>query len=180
MTLTYTAGWDDDKLYHGFPKPGARLVSTLLVSSENVTSDARLSHMAMQWGQFLDHDVDHAMEAVSRETFETGLTCSGTCRRQAPCFPVPAPPSDPRVSRGRCLEFTRSGAACGSGATSVFFDRVQPREQLNQLTAFVDASQVYGSRSDLAVSLRNLTNDFGRLREGPSLGHAKPFLPFNR
>ena len=41
----------------------------------------------------------------------------------------------------RCMEFTRSSAACGSGATSVFFDRVQTREQINQLTAYIDASQ---------------------------------------
>lgn len=85
-----------------------------------------------------------------------------------------------RVPQGRCIEFTRSSAACGSGITSVFFDRVQPREQLNQLTSYVDASQVYGSREDLAASLRNLTNDYGRLREGPALGHGKPFLPFNQ
>ena len=42
----------------------------------------------------------------------------------------------------RCMEFTRSSAACGSGATSVFFGRVQTREQVNQLTAYIDASQV--------------------------------------
>ena len=39
------------------------------------------------------------------------------------------------------MEFTRSSAACGSGATSVFIDRVQTREQVNQLTAYIDASQ---------------------------------------
>ena len=38
---------------------------------------------------------------------------------------------------------------------------------------------MYGSQNDLAVSLRNLTNDYGRLREGPSLGYGKPLLPFN-
>ena len=39
--------------------------------------------------------------------------------------------------------------------------------------------QVYGSRDDLAISLRNLTNDFGRLREGPVNDYGKPLLPFN-
>ena len=56
--------------------------------------------------------------------------------------------------------------------TSVFFHKLQKREQLNQLTSFIDASQVYGSTFDLAISLRNLTNDLGRLREG------KVDLPF--
>ena len=55
---------------------------------------------------------------------------------------VQIPDDDPRVSSSRCMEFTRSSAACGSGATSVFFDRVQTREQVNQLTAYIDASQV--------------------------------------
>ena len=90
------------------------------------------------------------------------------------------PDGDPRVSSSRCMEFTRSSAACGSGATSVFFDRVQTREQVNQLTAYIDASQVYGSDPDLASHLRNLTaGDLGRLREGPSFGYGKPLLPFN-
>jgi hypothetical protein len=35
------------------------------------------------------------------------------------------------------MEFTRSSAACGSGTTAVFFDRLQQREQVNQLTAFI-------------------------------------------
>jgi peroxidase len=40
------------------------------------------------------------------------------------------------------MEFTRSSATCGSGSTSVFFGKVQPREQLNRLTSYIDASQV--------------------------------------
>ena len=32
---------------------------------------------------------------------------------------------------------------------------------------------------DLAISLRNLTNDFGRLREGLGFNYGKPLLPFN-
>ena len=32
---------------------------------------------------------------------------------------------------------------------------------------------------DLAISLRNLTNDLGRLREGLGFNYGKPLLPFN-
>ena len=42
-----------------------------------------------------------------------------------------------------------------------------------------ELSQVYGSDPDLGSQLRNLTNDLGRLREGPSFGYGKPLLPFN-
>ena len=31
----------------------------------------------------------------------------------------------------------------------------------------------------MARSLRNFTNEYGRLREGLSLGYDKPLLPFN-
>lgn len=42
----------------------------------------------------------------------------------------------------RCIDFVRSSAICGSGMTSIFFDSVQHREQINQLTSFIDASMV--------------------------------------
>ncbi len=38
---------------------------------------------------------------------------------------------------------------------------------------------MYGSKDDLANNLRNLSTDFGRLREGSSFGYSKPFLPLN-
>ena len=37
---------------------------------------------------------------------------------------------DSRMARGDCIEFTRSSASCGSGSTSVFFQRLQRREQV--------------------------------------------------
>ena len=183
---TQCEGFDPQQLYRGYKKPGARLLSARLVTAAKVTSDPRLTHMVMQWGQFLDHDLDHSLEAVSRETFGTGQTCGSTCEAAPPCFPIPIPPEDARRpppegdSQHRCIEFTRSSAACGSGATAVFFERLQQREQVNQLTAFIDASQVYGSSRDLANALRNLTNDFGRLREGLTYDYGPlPLLPFN-
>jgi len=137
--------------------------------------------MLMQWGQFLDHDIDHSMEAVSRETFRTGHTCGATCSSDPPCFPIMLPESDPRATRGgvQCMEFTRSSATCGSGTTSVFFEDLQQREQVNRISSYIDASQVYGSSPDLSESLRNLTNDFGRMRQGITYDYGKPLLPFN-
>ena len=68
----------------------------MLISTSKVTEDPSLSHMAMQWGQFLDHDIDHSMEAISRETFENGVTCGLSCDNEPPCFPIKIPLDDPR------------------------------------------------------------------------------------
>ncbi|XP_059084995.1 lactoperoxidase-like [Tigriopus californicus] len=49
-----------------------------------------------------------------------------------------------------CLELTRSTAFCEGSA-----DHQGPREQMNAVTAFIDASHVYGSSTELASLLRD-------------------------
>ena len=73
--MPFSPGWSPDQLRNGYRLPSARKVSTELISSSKMSPDDTLSHMAMQWGQFLDHDLDFAMEAVSRQTFNDGITC---------------------------------------------------------------------------------------------------------
>ncbi|XP_052566883.1 peroxidasin isoform X2 [Culex pipiens pallens] len=170
-------GWNKTKMYNGFAKPSPRLVSTRLISTEEITPDERITHMVMQWGQFLDHDLDHAIPSVSSESWD-GVDCKKTCEYAAPCYPIEIPDGDPRVHNRRCIDFVRSSAVCGSGMTSIFFGTVQPREQINQLTSFIDASQVYGYSENFARELRNLTTDDGLLREGPHFPNQKSLLPF--
>uniref|UniRef100_T1IXZ7 Peroxidase n=1 Tax=Strigamia maritima TaxID=126957 RepID=T1IXZ7_STRMM len=133
--------WSDN-LYHGHPKPSPRLVSMQVISTDEITPDDEYSHMLMQWGQFLDHDLDLAPPTISSERFVDGEDCSQSCDNSPPCFPIQIPSSDPRSLSQRCMEFTRSSAICGSGSTSLLFENVMPREQINVLTSFVDASQV--------------------------------------
>lgn len=171
-------GWDKNVKYFGYSKPSSRLVSTKLIATHDITPDDRITHMVMQWGQFLDHDLDHAIPAVSSESWN-GIDCKRSCDYSAPCFPIDVPPNDPRVKNRRCIDFFRSSAICGSGITSVFFDHMQPREQINQLTAYIDASQVYGFSDELARELRDVTNDLGKLREGVSFPGRKPLLPYS-
>ncbi|XP_055533794.1 peroxidasin isoform X2 [Wyeomyia smithii] len=171
-------GWNKTTLYNGYSKPSARLVSTSLISTSDITPDDRITHMVMQWGQFLDHDLDHAIPSVSSESWD-GVDCKKTCEYAAPCYPIEIPENDPRVHNRRCIDFVRSSAVCGSGMTSIFFGTVQPREQINQLTAFIDASQVYGYSESFARDLRNLTTSDGLLREGPRFPNQKSMLPFS-
>ncbi|XP_046606804.1 peroxidasin [Neodiprion virginianus] len=170
-------GWEPDRLYYGFPKPAARLVSTTLISTHDVTSDDKLTHMVMQWGQFLDHDLGHALPSVTSESWD-GIDCKKSCDNAAPCFPMTVPPGDPRVNNRRCIDFIRTSAVCGSGETSPLWGGLMPREQLNQLTSFIDASQVYGFDDTLGRYLRDQTNDRGLLRHGPTIPGWKPLLPY--
>ncbi|XP_018570500.1 peroxidasin, partial [Anoplophora glabripennis] len=170
-------GWDKERKYFGYPKPSSRLVSTTLIATSKITPDPEITHMVMQWGQFLDHDLDHAIPSVSSESWD-GIDCKKSCDYAAPCYPMDVPPGDPRITNRRCIDFIRSSSICGSGMTSVFFDTIQPREQINQLTSFIDASQVYGFSEELAKDLRDLNTDGGRLREGVVFPGRKPLLPY--
>ncbi|KAG8198932.1 hypothetical protein JTE90_015139 [Oedothorax gibbosus] len=172
-------GWTKSVLYNGFPKPSARVVSTQVVSTDFVSEDSEYSHMLMQWGQFLDHDLDFSMPSISHASFTDRVDCATSCETVAPCFPIEVPPNDRRISRTQCMEFVRSSSVCGSGITSVFFNKVEPREQVNQLTAFIDASNVYGSNEAVAQHLREMSSNRGLLRSGVLMSTGKPLLPFN-
>lgn len=173
-------GWTKNITYNGFKLPSARLLSTTLISTDVIEQDVEITHMVMQWGQFLDHDMDHALPAVSSESWD-GIDCKKTCENAPPCFPMEVPLNDSRVTNRRCIDFVRSSSTCGSGMTSVFFGKIQPREQINQLTAFIDASQVYGYSEQFSRDLRNISLegvDEGYLREGVHFPNQKSMLPF--
>lgn len=150
-------GWNKGVKYYGYTKPQARLVSTSIIRTYDITPDEEITHMMMQWGQFLDHDLDHALPSTTLESWE-GLDCKKTCAYSEPCFPMEVPANDSRIRNRRCMDFIRSSAVCGSGTTSVFFNNLQPRQQLNQLTSYIDASQVCLAEKFMEFWVRNVKN----------------------
>ncbi|KAM6457875.1 peroxidasin homolog isoform 1-T2 [Liasis olivaceus] len=161
------------------PLPLPRLVSTAMIGTETITPDDQFTHMLMQWGQFLDHDLDQTVAAISMARFSDGESCSQVCTNDPPCFSIMIPKNDPRVRKGQCMFFVRSSPVCGSGMTSLLMNSVYTREQINHLTSFIDASNVYGSTEQESLELRDLSNQNGLLKKGqvvPSSG--KPLLPF--
>ncbi|KAM9708996.1 peroxidasin homolog isoform 2-T2 [Menidia menidia] len=169
-----------DQPRHGFKLPLPRLVSTTMIGTESVTPDDRYTHMLMQWGQFLDHDLDSTVAALSQSRFSDGQLCAQACTDDPPCFPVQFPPNDQRRLRSgaRCMFFVRSSPVCGSGMTSLLMNSVFPREQINQLTSYVDASNVYGSSRRESEEIRDLASQRGLLRQGIIQRTGKPLLPF--
>ncbi|VDK83441.1 unnamed protein product [Dibothriocephalus latus] len=147
-------GWSPERLYFGFPKPSARLVSYTLLGDAT------------------------KLQVHTKNRFSDGLGCNETCINDPPCFPIITPPGDPRI-RSRCIGFARSSATCGSGSTSILLGRPQHREQINQISAFIDASNVYGSEDFESRQLRDTLYDEGRLREGMPTPSGKRLLPFN-
>ncbi|XP_078607888.1 uncharacterized protein LOC144879900 [Branchiostoma floridae x Branchiostoma japonicum] len=130
-----TAGRD------GTPLPSARLVSTTVHEDLRKSSPVN-THMVMQFGQFLDHDI-----TLTPNFAEEGLRCPCDTADEH-CFNIPVPSDDPDFSGRPCLEFARSRSCPNEGC------RMGRRQQLNQLTAFVDASNVYGSSEEEMEALR--------------------------
>uniref|UniRef100_A0A8C2FJ85 Peroxidasin n=1 Tax=Cyprinus carpio TaxID=7962 RepID=A0A8C2FJ85_CYPCA len=169
-----------ERRHNSFPLPLPRLVSTTMIGTETITPDDRYTHMLMQWGQFLDHDLDSTVVSLSQSRFSDGQLCTSVCTNDPPCFPIMFPPNDPRQRHNgaRCMFFVRSSPVCGSGMTSLLMNSVYPREQMNQLTSYIDASNVYGSSQHEAEEIRDLASHRGMLRQGIVQRTGKPLLPF--
>ncbi|XP_005597567.1 eosinophil peroxidase [Equus przewalskii] len=174
--LSLPFGWTPGKKRNGFPLPLVRAVSNQIVRfpSERLTSDRGRALMFMQWGQFIDHDLDFSPESPARVAFTAGVDCEKTCAQLPPCFPIKIPRNDPRIkNQSDCIPFFRSAPACPQNKNKV-------RNQINALTSFVDASMVYGSEVSLAQRLRNQTNYFGLLAVNQQFrDNGRDLLPFD-
>ena len=137
--------------------PGARFLSNVLsAQSEPTRNSAGATDLVWQWGQFLDHDISLTPERAPTE-------------RLSILVPRGDPIFDPFRSGARTISFNRSefDPSTGRGPDN-------PREQVNRITAFIDASNVYGSDARRTRALR--TNDgTGRLNTSSS----GRFLPYN-
>ena len=140
------------------PKPSARLVSKSIVRDRDQEENP-FTHILMQWGQFLDHDMDLGPELEEE--------CEG-CEFTEICEPIFVPKDDqvfgvgtPR--NGECLPFRRSTIGCPIDPPNSF----SPREQINDLTSYIDGSMIYGSSLRVEVAVRDFRN--GLLKVGTSV-----------
>ena len=139
----------------GTDRPGAREISNTVHAQDALIPNARrASDFLWQWGQFLDHDLDLTDQHIPAESAD---------------IPVPLgdPEFDPEGNGNAVIGFNRSIYSPDTGT-----DPGNVREQLNEISAWIDASNVYGSDVERAHALR--TNDgMGQLRT--STGNLLPF-----
>lgn len=140
----------------GSARPSPRAISNALCEQfGTIGNPARATDLFWLWAQFVDHDIELTEAATPEES-----------------LPIPVPRGDPHFDIAGTgtvtIPFQRSAydPATGTGPSN-------PRQQINQITAFIDASNVYGSDAERAAALR-WERGWGRLR---TAGWVR--LPFN-
>ncbi len=152
LRLTSIEYGDGSDTPAGSHRASARVISNACSAQEiSMPNAAGISDFLWEWGQFLDHDIDLTAVIDPPEPFD---------------IPIPAgdPFFDPESTGEEAMLFDRS-----------FYrhDFEGKRQQVNEITAFIDASNVYGSDEARALELRTLDGS-GRLKTS----HGR-LLPFN-
>ena len=139
----------------GENRPSARAVSNTVNTQEgSVVNTLAASDYLWQWGQFLDHDIDLTEGTDPAEPADIDV-------------PLGDPFFDPESTGTQVIGFNRSIYNESSGTS-----QENPRQQLNEISAWIDASNVYGSDEERTNALR--TNDgTGKLKT--SEGNLLPF-----
>ena len=137
-----------------YRRMSARCISNILAAqNESIPNSAGASNFVWQWGQFLDHDMDLIPEAQPSEPFN-----------------IEVPPGDalfdPGYEGDKFILLNRSEYNREDSADT-------PRQQINQITSFIDASNVYSSDEERAAALRTFVG--GKLKTT----NGGMFLPFN-
>jgi len=136
----------------GANRPGPREISNGCAAQDApVSNKMGVSDFFWVWGQFLDHDISLTGAAKPSESFDIAV-------------PAGDPSFDPAWTGTVVIPFQRSTYAKG-----------RVRQQLNEITAWIDASQVYGSDIERSRALRRNGGRGDRLKKSKG-----GLLPFNR
>lgn len=119
--------------------PNARTISNATSGQiGDMPNDRNMSGFVWQWGQFLDHDI----------SLTESHPDNGTAHIMV----------EPNDMLAPMIPFNRSNYAEGTG-TAVG----NPRQQINQITSYIDASNIYGSDGARSAMLRSFED--GKLIE---------------
>ncbi|XP_065822604.1 thyroid peroxidase [Labrus bergylta] len=166
-------GWNRGLLYNGYQLPQPRDVSKRILRSTSKPEDEDYSSLLVEWGQYIDHDMTFTPQSTGSAAFWTGTDCSDTCENMHPCFPIM------ETGKQDCKPFFRSLAACFVNFRSDIRVTLQ-RQQMNSITSFMDASQVYGHSPKLERNLRDLSGCNGKLAVNKQVKdvNGRAYLPY--
>ncbi|MHC4876272.1 MAG: peroxidase family protein [Planctomycetota bacterium] len=147
-TIEYANGqWEPG----GENRISPRAISNFVAAqTESIPNDRYLTDFVWIWGQFLDHDIDLTEGAEPAEP-----------------LPIDVPTGDPFFD-----PFGTGTVTIGLNRSVYDEDSSGVRQQINQITAVIDGSVVYGSSPERAAALRTFQNGLLKTSEGN-------LLPFN-
>jgi len=149
-TLAYSDGISEPA---GLNRRNPRAISNAIFVQEGLINDQKnLSDYTFVWGQFMDHDITLVLDDEHE-----------TANVQVPRFDAWM---DPDGSGHAIIPILRSLPAEGTGTS-----KDNPRKFANAITAFLDASNVYGSDQIRATWLREFVD--GKLKT--SKGNMLPY-----
>ncbi|MEZ6123636.1 MAG: peroxidase family protein [Planctomycetaceae bacterium] len=141
----------------GDDRPDARTISNELAAQHTTQLNARgLSDITWLWGQFIDHDISITPPAqgADRESFNVEVPSGDAL-------------FDPDYTGDAEIPLSRSVYDSATGDSPD-----NPREQVNEITAWIDGSMVYGSDQVRADALRTFEGGHLKTSDGN-------LLPFN-
>jgi len=131
---------DDISAPNGTNRTNPRVVSNYIFNQDDpINNSMQLSDYLWVFGQFVDHDITLVHNDASEY------------------LNVVIPPEDEYYIPGSSMYFSRAASMPETGT-----DTDNPRAYLNEVTSFIDASNVYGSDKERAKWLR--TFEDGKLR----------------
>lgn len=155
----------------GFDLPSARALSTVMTTSDNNNRITDTIHtvLVMQMGQFIDHDVTHTPNHAKGDCCNSDGSFP-TRYDAATCYPIDIPIDDAFwIGKKTCMNFARSLAAPNLKCS------LESRQQMNQITHWLDASNIYGSSKNDANKLRQRFG--GQMKVTRQIGSRLGVLP---